>query len=184
MVSAAQKLGNYSRAQALAAGRMPSDGWLFRLLAPAASASEGKPGKLRLLLVAHELSGREDGEALTPPLSSTQLSDLRLLLKARICYALTHPAVAGAVAQTHVFDYRRFDGVGASHFGVPLSSLEVCLRSPGDDARVAGGQGSLEGEVWVRGPSVVRHTEASEGEGWVSLGVEGRFGEDGTLSLA
>ena len=139
--------------------------------------------------MAHELSGHNNrsGEALplTPPLSSTQLSDLRLLLKARICYALTHPAVAGAVAQTHVFDYRRWEGLRAGHFGVPLSSLEVCLRSPGDDAKVVGGQGSVEGEVWVRGPSVVRKAERSgDEEGWMILGVEGRFGEDGTLSLA
>ena len=101
------------------------------------------------------------------------LSDLRIFTRARICYALTVPKVAGAVAQTNVFDYRRDDGTGCAHFGVPVSSVEVKLSSA-DDRRLE--RSEPEGEIVVSGPAV-------SGGGVVSLGVEGRVREDGTLVL-
>lgn len=105
------------------------------------------------------------------------LSDLRIFTKARICYALTTARVAGAVAQTNVFDYRR-DPVkdqasGCSHFGMPLASVEVKLVH-GDDVQVDGLQPT--GELVVLGPAVAG--------GEVHLGVQGRIREDLTIAYA
>lgn len=122
-------------------------------------------------------------EAGTPPLSSTMLSDLRIFTRARICYGLCTAKVAGAVAQTHVFDYRRVDGTGYSHFGVPLSSVEVWLVDKGDDGKV--GATRPEGEIVVAGPAVAgTNGETGTVGAEVRLEVRGRFGEDGCLSLA
>ncbi|KAK3117460.1 hypothetical protein LTR53_001147 [Teratosphaeriaceae sp. CCFEE 6253] len=162
ITSGIQKLGKYSHDQAMSAGRMPTDGLLFKLLAP--SATSTKPGKLRLILTSERLG------AGSPPLSSNMLSDLRIFTRARICYALTAARVAGAVAQSNVFDYRRDAGTGRSHFGSPLSSVEIKLVSK-EDGKV---DGALpEGEIMVSGPAV--------SGGGVRLGVQGRMREDGTL---
>lgn len=175
ITSAAQKIGKYSQAQAMSAGRMPTDGLLFRFLAPSSSAAGNKPGTLRLILTA-ELLG-----AGTPPLSSTMLSDLRIFTRARICYALCAAKVAGAVAQSHVFDYRRVDGVEHAHFGIPLSSVEVWLVDKADDGKV--GRSMPEGEICVAGPAVAGSGDIGREGGEVRLGVRGRFGEDGCLGL-
>jgi acyl-CoA synthetase (AMP-forming)/AMP-acid ligase II len=100
------------------------------------------------------------------------LSDLRIFTRARICYALTAAKVCGAVAQTNVFDYRREDGLGHAHFGLPLSSVEVKLVNK-DDQAVGGTM--PEGEIVVSGPAVVGQQ--------VNLGIKARFREDGTLQL-
>jgi acyl-CoA synthetase (AMP-forming)/AMP-acid ligase II len=167
MSGLAQKYGKFSQSQTLSAGRMPTDGLLFRVLAPHASASGNKPGTLRLILTS-ERTGCG-----TPPLTSTMLSDLRIFTRARICYALTAAKVCGAVAQSNVFDYRQEDGTGPSHFGLPLSSVEIKLVNK-DDQRVAGTQ--PEGEIVVSGPAVA-------GTGDLNIGVKGRLREDGTLQL-
>jgi acyl-CoA synthetase (AMP-forming)/AMP-acid ligase II len=164
--NAAQKFGKFSQSQTLSAGRMPTDGLLFRLLAPHASASGDKPGTLRLILTSERVGCG------TPPLTSTMLSDLRIFTRARICYALTAAKVCGAVAQTNVFDYRREDGLGHAHFGLPLSSVEVKLVNK-DDQAVGGTM--PEGEIVVSGPAVVGQQ--------VNLGIKARFREDGTLQL-
>ncbi|KAK5119859.1 hypothetical protein LTR85_007185 [Meristemomyces frigidus] len=166
--SAAQRVGKYTQAQAMSAGRMPTDGLLFRFLAPSATASGNAPGKLRLILVAERVGGG------SPALSSTMLSDLRIFTRARICYALTAPQVAGAVAQTNVFDYRREDGGGYSHFGAPVSSVEIKLAAS-EDGEVAGDR--PRGVLVVMGPAV-------SGGGEVRLPVRGRMRADGTLQYA
>lgn len=81
------------------------------------------PTKLRLLFVAEPVNAE------APPLSPAVLSDLRIFTGARVIYALTAKEVAGAVSQTNVFDYR-IEEVGknrCSHFGSPVSSVEVVL---------------------------------------------------------
>lgn len=161
-----QRLGKYTQDQTVSAGRMPTDGILFRLLAP--SSSKIDPGKLRLILTSERLG------AGSPALTSTMLSDLRIFTRSRIVYALTAAKVAGAVAQTNVFDYRRYDGRQHSHFGIPPSSVEFMLLSPGTDADVGGEQ--PVGEILVGGPAVV--------EGKARLGVKGRVREDCTLAYA
>lgn len=93
-----QKLGKFTHEQAMSSGRMPSNNFLFSFLAPAPSASGNKPGTLRLLLTSERFGSD------TPALSSGMLSDLRIFTGSRICYALTAPDVAGAVAQSNVFD--------------------------------------------------------------------------------
>lgn len=177
LTSTLQSLLHTTHTQTLQAGRLPSDTWLFRLLAPSTTASANKPGTLRLILTPHRLAVPASD---SPTLSSTQLSDLRLLTQTRIVYALTHPAVAGAIAQTNVFDYRRDDGQGPAHFGVPVSSVEVRLRSDVDDD-VAGNR--PKGEMVVAGPAVARKAEDGKGEGVVGVGVKAWVRGDCTLAL-
>ena len=112
------------QSRALEAGTMPVETWFTRLSGPKSAAIGTTPSKLRLLFVA-EKAGID-----TPALSSSQLSDLRIFMGARPIYALTAAKVAGAVAQTMMFDYR-IDGDKQSHFGLPLSSLEVKLADKG-----------------------------------------------------
>ena len=161
-----QRYAHVNQSQAMSAGRMPTDKWLFKLLSPPVSAG-GNPGQLRLILVAERL-GTD-----APALSSHTLSDLRIFNRARICYALTAPEVAGAVAQTNLYDYRMESTAGHSHFGVPLSCCEIKLTSA-NDQDVDGN--SPKGEINVAGPSVA----GSE----VNLGVRGQFREDCTLAYA
>ncbi|KAG5927287.1 hypothetical protein E4U42_002379 [Claviceps africana] len=124
------------------------------------------PGKLRLIYTA-ERAGAE-----TPVLSTQVLSDLRIFTGARVVYALAAARVAGAVAQTSLFDYRVSADV-ETHFGVSPSSVEIYLKDMGahrttDDV--------VEGEIVARGPCV------SGGE--ARLGVAGKLNEDNTLSYA
>lgn len=119
------KLACWIQSRALEAGRMPVDSFFTRMNAPKTAAIGTTPGKLRLIFVA-EKAGID-----TPALSSNQLSDLRIFMSARPVYALTAAKVAGAVAQTMMYDYRR-DGYNQSHFGLPMSSVEVKLVDKGE----------------------------------------------------
>jgi hypothetical protein len=83
--------------------------------------------KLRLLLIHHPA---EDTAAAR--LSTANLADLKILLGARTCLALTASGVAGAIAQTNMFDYRRSTAGGDAHFGPPLSCVEVLLVGEND----------------------------------------------------
>lgn len=85
------------------------------------------PGKLRLIYVS------EQGGEASKPLSAETLSDLRIYLGARIIYALTAPKVAGAVTQTSLFDYRVDGTEKASHFGAPVTSVEILFRDTKDN---------------------------------------------------
>jgi hypothetical protein len=120
-------LAHKLQTNALDSGFMPSETVLTKLNAPHKAILGTTPGKLRLLIVS-ERAGAE-----TPPLTSHDLSDLRIFTGARVLYALTAASVAGAVAQKSVFDYRRQDGARNkhSHFGAPLSSVEVKLVDSG-----------------------------------------------------
>lgn len=81
------------------------------------------PGKLRLIFVS-EQAGAE-----STPLSSQVLSDLRIYTRSRIIYALTAAKVAGAVAQTGLYDYRvGNDPEKYSHFGAPVTSVEIFFK--------------------------------------------------------
>jgi hypothetical protein len=124
ITSGPKKFAHQLETRMLTAGRLPTDTFLTRLNAPSRATIGTTPGKLRLVFVS-ERAGLN-----TPPLSSEDLSDLRIYTKARIVYALTAAKVAGAIAQTNVYDYRR--GLAPSnkhsHFGVPLSSLEIKLK--------------------------------------------------------
>ena len=80
------------------------------------------PGKLRLIFVSQQAG-------LDPkPLSAETLSDLRIYYGARIIYSLTVPKVAGAVTQTGIYDYRVDKAEKLSHFGPPVTSIEIYLR--------------------------------------------------------
>lgn len=112
-------LGRWLQARTLDAGNMPSKNF-FSQLAQVGPTAELSLEKLRLLCISH----RVDADA-SVRMTSEQLTDLRIYLGTRIVYALTGPGIAGAIAQTNVFDYR--DLSGPSHFGSPLSSTEVTL---------------------------------------------------------
>lgn len=161
------KMAHSLETQMLTAGRLPTDTLLTRLNAPRRATVGTSPGKLRLLFIS-ERAGLN-----TPPLSSVDLSDLRIYTKSRIVYALTAAKVAGAVAQTNIYDYRRetTNTNKHSHFGVPLSCLEIKLKDNGPhkttDERSAG-------EVVVTGASVAG--------GETALGVNGTFRDDHTLA--
>ena len=118
---ALNKLGHWLQSRALEAGRMP----LQSFFGPQKAVIGTTPGKLRLLIVA-EKAGID-----TLALTSKDFGDLRIFTGSRVVYALTTARVAGAVAQTMVYDYR-MDGDKQSHFGLPLGSLEVKLVDKGD----------------------------------------------------
>lgn len=161
VTSGLKKLAHYLETRVLTSGRLPTDTFFTRLNAPTRASVGTTPGKLRLLFVS-ERAGQS-----TPPLSSEDLSDLRIYTKARVIYALTAAKVAGAVAQTNIYDYRR--GITPankhSHFGVPLSSVEVKLK---DTASHKTTDEQTAGEVIVTGSAVAG--------GETSLGVNGMFG--------
>jgi hypothetical protein len=163
VLSGPKKFAHYLESRMLTAGRLPTDNLLTKLNAPARATVGSTPGKLRLLFVS-ERAGLN-----SPPLSSEELSDLRIYTKARVLYALTAAKVAGAVAQTNVYDYRR--GLAPSnknsHFGVPLSSLEIKLK---DTPQHRTTDEQIAGEVVVTGSSVAG--------GETSLGVNGKFRPD------
>ncbi|KAJ6197904.1 hypothetical protein J3E72DRAFT_216065 [Bipolaris maydis] len=165
-IGAAKKLAHYLESRMLAAGRLPTDSFLTKLNAPARAEIGTTPGKLRLMFVS-ERQGLN-----TPPLSSEDLSDLRIYTKARIVYALTTAKVAGAVAQTNMYDYRSDSASNKhSHFGIPLSCVEIKLK---DTAQHKTTDEQVVGELVVAGWSVAG--------GQVSLGVNATIRDDHTLA--
>lgn len=131
------RLGRSLQARSLDAGYMPSQNF-FSQITHVGPTAELSLDKLRLLCISHRFDASP-----TTRLTSEQLTDLRIFTGARVVYALTAPGVAGAVAQTNAFDYRRLQG--PSHFGAPLSSTEITLTnisesSPSED-------GPIEGDV-------------------------------------
>lgn len=103
-----QKIVQLFQARELASGIMPA-------------TKGGMTHSLRLVYVSERVG------ADSMPLNSRQLFDLKLWMGARIVYALTAAKVAGAVVQTNAYDYRTKGGDIYSHFGPPLSCLEVKL---------------------------------------------------------
>lgn len=134
--------------------------------------------KLRLVFVAESA-----GSAESQPLSSLDLSDLRVFFKAKVVYGLKHHKVAGPVTQCNVFDYRVQKSEKAStgperkcaHFGAPSPGLEIKLKDQGqykaDDPE------GPRGEVWVTGPVVAGGKE-------LGLGFVGKWEDEGVLSYA
>ncbi|GFF51432.1 putative uncharacterized protein YHR045W [Aspergillus udagawae] len=151
----------WSQLRKLDAGVMPSRG-LLNQVASIGPTAELSLEKLRLLCVSHRADANPAAR-----LTSAQLADLKIFLGARVVYALTGAGVAGAVSQTNVFDYRR--SPGPSHFGAPLSSVELHLTGVSDG-------NPLEGQITVSGPAVV--------SGKTNLSSRGRIREDNTLELS
>ncbi|KAJ5191961.1 uncharacterized protein N7498_010946 [Penicillium cinerascens] len=158
-------LGRWVQSRTLEAGNMPSKN-IFSQLARIGPTAELSLDKLRLLCISH----RADGDA-SARLSSEQLTDLRVYTGARVVYALTGPGIAGAIAQTNVFDYRCL--TGPSHFGSPLSSIEVTLTGM-SEANVS--DSIPEGQIAVSGPAVVSSK--------TTLSSRGRISNDNTLELS
>jgi hypothetical protein len=133
------------------------------------------PGKLRLIFTA-ERAGADSA-----PLSSRVLSDLRVFLGARVIYALTASRVAGAVTQTGYYDYRVTSDGARSHFGPPVTSVELLLR---DTKTHKTTDDKYEGEVsfaskkmrYSRLTCDVDHRQGPECGGW--RGRPGCLGQD------
>lgn len=158
ILSGPKKLAHYLETRMLTAGRLPTDTFLTKLNAPTRAAVGTTPGKLRLLFVSERVGLN------TPPLMPDDLSDLRIYTKARVVYALTAARVAGAIAQTNVYDYRRgLPSNKHSHFGVPLSCVEVKLK---DTPQYKTSDERSVGELVVTGSSVAG--------GEVHLGINGK----------
>lgn len=156
-----KKLAHYLETRMLTAGRLPTDTILTKLNAPTRATVGTTPGKLRLVFVSERVGHN------TPPLSSDDLSDLRIYTKARIVYALTTAKVAGAVAQTNIYDYRR--GLAPNkhnHFGIPLSCLEIKLR---DTPQYKTTDEQSIGELVVTGSSVAGGEVSLELNGMYSI---------------
>ena len=100
-------VARYFQGKSLESGVMPAKRPLVKLTSLS---------KLRLLLIGQPVSQRTR-------LTSSELHELRLVLGARIGYALTAPSVAGAVSQTNIQDYR--DKGDAIFVGPPVGSVEV-----------------------------------------------------------
>ena len=118
-------IGRYMQNQSLQAGNMPPANPLVKL---AQIDTRLQLSKLRLLFIACPANSSS-----TARLPSSTLADLRMMLGARVGYALTSPSVSGAVCQTNVHDYR--ESAGPAWFGAPVSSLEVKLV--GDEGQVS-----------------------------------------------
>ncbi|KAL1957020.1 hypothetical protein VTO42DRAFT_6397 [Malbranchea cinnamomea] len=157
------KLGRFFQSRALDNGVMPKPTRISRLLM-SSPVADPSLNRLRLLCISHRADGSPENQ-----LTSEQLTDLRIFLGARVIYALTSPNVAGAVSQTNAYDYRRHSG--PSHFGPPLSSLEIKLTGHQEGSGPA-----RKGEIVCSGPSVV--------SGKFPLGIQGRFRDDNTLTLS
>lgn len=166
-VGSLKQLAHYLETRILASGRLPTENLLSRLNAPARASIGTTPGKLRLLFTS-ERAGLD-----TPPLTSKDLSDLRIYTQARLVYALTAAQVAGAVAQTNMYDYR----IGStntnrhSHFGVPLSCVEIKVKDTPNHKTT---DERSVGELVVMGSSVAG--------GEASLGFNATINEDHTLA--
>lgn len=137
ITSAAQKFALSTQTASLKSGSMPTTSLATRISTPATAVLGQTPGALRLLYI----FDRSNSD--TPPASSARLSDLRAFTGARVIHALTTAKVAGSVAQTGLYDYRREDDdTTAAHFGVPPSCLELFVKDKGDyrttDATVQG----------------------------------------------
>lgn len=157
------RVSRWFQTHALDAGRMPSRSLLSQL-AYVGPTVELSLDKLRLLCISHPVDASSEAR-----LTYQQLSDLRVFIGARIVYALTGPGVAGAISQTSIWDYRR--GQGPSHFGAPVSSVEITLA--GVPENVA--DPDMEGQITVKGPAVTSQT--------TTLLSRGRFQNDNTLDL-
>ena len=159
-----QSLDRSRQARNLAAGAMPRANSLAR--------NSGRPGAGPRLLYVSERAGAD-----SVPLSAPELADLRIWTGARVIYALTAARVAGAVAQTNMMDYRVDEGAtGArSHFGPPLSCVELKIVEDRQHKIPDEGEGEHIGNIDVSGPAVVG--------GRTRLGISGTFGVDNTLVL-
>ena len=141
ITGSAKQFALSAQSSALDSGYMPPATLLSRINTPTRATLGNVPSKLRLMYVF------ERANAGTPPLSATELSDLRAFTGARVIYALTAAKVAGPVAQTNFYDYRRLGQEKGkhSHFGVPVSALEAKVVDAKDQKTVEGKQ--PKGEV-------------------------------------
>lgn len=174
------KLARWFQVRSLDAGVMPSQN-IFSQVANIGPTVDLSLDKLRLLCISHRFDAGKEVS-----LSSEQLTDLRVFTGARVVYALTGPGIAGAITQSNIFDYRRFSG--PSHFGSPLSSLEVLLTDFPEGAvnekDIVGkvSQPSCNTDLFAHCSQITAVGPAVVG-GRITLPAQGRFRQDNALEL-
>ncbi|KAL9047481.1 MAG: hypothetical protein Q9206_006746 [Seirophora lacunosa] len=127
-----QKYARWRQAASLAEGIMPK--------------IAGEPRKPRLIY-----TFEDPASAAKEPLTLAELGDMRLLTNARTAYAFTAARVAGAIAQTSVYDYRRDEAAKQAAFGAPVSSVEFKLV---DENGHKNSDDLALGKLVVSGPAV------------------------------
>lgn len=93
----------------------------------------------------------EDSGSASTSLTLADLGDMRLLTNARTVCAFTDAKVAGAIAQTSIYDYRRDEGAEQATFGAPVSSVEIKLV---DENGHKNSDEKALGKLLVTGPAV------------------------------
>ena len=106
----------------------------------------GEPPRPRLIYTFESSENKDD------PLTLAELGDMRLLTGARSAYAFTDARVAGAIAQTSIYDYRRGKEAEQAAFGGPLSCVDFKLV---DDNGHKNSDEKAVGKLVVTGPAVV-----------------------------
>ncbi|ODQ65863.1 PROCN-domain-containing protein [Nadsonia fulvescens var. elongata DSM 6958] len=113
-------------------------------------------------------------------LPTNQVTRLRAILGAHICYGLISPKSVGPICQNTIYDYRslmknmgtKSEGYNVVSFGPPMPCVEVMLKDDKEHQYLADNK---MGQVVIRGP-------CTENTGnWVSTGISGEWGSDGTL---
>lgn len=121
-----------------------------------ASGIMPKPSRTEVTSRLIYISSNADAES--QPLNSVDLFNLRVVTGSRLVYALTDTRVAGAIAQTNIFDYanRNAGSNEDSHFGPPLSSVEFKLKETDEKFErepvgllVVGGPAVVAGETML-----------------------------------
>lgn len=133
--SLAHQITHWRRARSLAAGSMPK-------------VAGVSPRPRLIYTFERPMSG-------ITPLTSKQVSDLRIFTGAYIIHAFTVPTVAGAISQTNMLDYRMANeshATAATHYGPPLSSVEIKLVDTAGHKNTD--DHCPEGQLVVNGPAV------------------------------
>lgn len=125
-------------------------------------------------------------------INPAELNKYRSLLGCRIIVEQTYPNVAGPLILTDFYDYRVIPAGNINGYGCLSQSLEIKLVN--DDKKVNSTYNGSSGQVVVRGYNIGKMEKNAIGlpkgpssqtdianEGFMPLGIKGRWGSDGCL---
>lgn len=151
------------------------------------SAEEGGESRFRSLQC---LSSIDFDMSLSVAGPTAEVVDfMRMALGVPVVVMMTHPLVAGPVTNSLFHDFQRFPSASKTnayaHVGAPSATIESKLIGVNDDLVKSG---VYEGELAIRGPSVLRSFIRSPGasdtsleNGWTRTGVIVELQKNGTL---
>ncbi|CAH2351831.1 hypothetical protein CLIB1423_04S06942 [[Candida] railenensis] len=144
--------------------------------------SENKP---RIIVISRKIGSK----MLIGP---AELNQYRSLLGCRIIVEQTYPNVAGPLLLTDFYDYRVIPTRNINGYGCLSQSLEIKLVN--DDKNVNSNYNGTYGQVLVRGYNIGKMAKYAIGlpkrpsnqidianEGFMPLGIKGKWGSDGCL---